>query len=394
MTPLGQGGGSGLFENVAAVEMSFVVEVVIDRGMDGGEFLQGLDVSEPRHRPFPPSERLVRVLGPVVEPTTAGPGDRIGGGREPDVARWRALVARADPRDEPRRHAARGGERQCPGARGAVPAHGALVGAPVRRRGIGAGVPVAAWRRRTGMAVPDREQPIHYFTMGEETWRGADQWPLSEAETTSLYLAADGALSPEKPNRSDASDTHRPDFRAGTGHRTRYERLSTIAVEAYYDDWHGRDERMLTYTSEPLSKDRTLSGHPVVTLHFASSEKDGSFFVYLEDVDPDGRTRYVTEGMLRAMHRKVRETPAGLQWVGPYHSLEEADAALLTPGEPAELAFSLYPTSWRFREGHKIRIAIAACDGDHFSHIPAGRIPELTFHRNAARASRIELPFI
>ena len=38
----------------------------------------------------------------------------------------------------------------------------------------------------------DREQPIHYFTMGEETWRGADQWPLSEAETTSLYLAADG----------------------------------------------------------------------------------------------------------------------------------------------------------------------------------------------------------
>ena len=26
MTPLGQGGGSGLFENVAAVEMAFVVE--------------------------------------------------------------------------------------------------------------------------------------------------------------------------------------------------------------------------------------------------------------------------------------------------------------------------------------------------------------------------------
>ena len=75
--PLGQGGGSGLFENVAAVEMAFVVEVVIDRGMNGGEFLQGLDVSEPRHRPFPPSKRLVRVLGPVVEPTTAGLGGRI-----------------------------------------------------------------------------------------------------------------------------------------------------------------------------------------------------------------------------------------------------------------------------------------------------------------------------
>ena len=32
LTPLGQGGGSGLFENVAAVEMALVVEVVVDRG--------------------------------------------------------------------------------------------------------------------------------------------------------------------------------------------------------------------------------------------------------------------------------------------------------------------------------------------------------------------------
>ena len=44
--PLGQRSGSGLFEYVAVVEMALVVEVGIDRGMDGGEFLQGLDVSE------------------------------------------------------------------------------------------------------------------------------------------------------------------------------------------------------------------------------------------------------------------------------------------------------------------------------------------------------------
>ena len=77
MTPLGQGGGSVLFESIAAVEMAVVVKMVVDRGVDGGEFLQGLDVSEPRHRPFPSSERLVRVLGPVIEPTTAGLGVRI-----------------------------------------------------------------------------------------------------------------------------------------------------------------------------------------------------------------------------------------------------------------------------------------------------------------------------
>ena len=55
-----------LFENVAAVEVALVVEVIVDRGMHSGEFLQGLDVSEPRHRPLPPSKRLMRVFGPVV----------------------------------------------------------------------------------------------------------------------------------------------------------------------------------------------------------------------------------------------------------------------------------------------------------------------------------------
>ncbi len=238
----------------------------------------------------------------------------------------------------------------------------------------------------------DKEQPIHYFTMGDETWCGADQWPVSDAKTSTFYFAPDNQLDVTPPNEPEATDAHRPDFRCGTGRSTRYERLSTVPVEAYYDDWHGRDDRMLTYTSVPLEQDRTLTGHPVITLHVASSEQDGSFFAYLEDVDPKGRTRYVTEGILRALHRKVSETPSGLQWVGPYHSLMEADAELLTPGEPAELAFSLYPTSWLFRKGHRIRVAIAATDRDHFSHVPAGRIPDLTFHRNASHASQIELP--
>ena len=38
LTPFGQGSGSGLCESVAAVEMALVVEVVVDRVMDRGEF--------------------------------------------------------------------------------------------------------------------------------------------------------------------------------------------------------------------------------------------------------------------------------------------------------------------------------------------------------------------
>ncbi len=70
MTPLGQVVGSVLLENVAAVEMALVVEVVVGRGMDGGGFLHGLYVPEFDHRPFSSSDRLVRVFGPVVEPSS------------------------------------------------------------------------------------------------------------------------------------------------------------------------------------------------------------------------------------------------------------------------------------------------------------------------------------
>ncbi len=38
--PLGQGGGSALFENVAVGEMTFVVEVVVDQGLDDGKLLR------------------------------------------------------------------------------------------------------------------------------------------------------------------------------------------------------------------------------------------------------------------------------------------------------------------------------------------------------------------
>ena len=42
----------------AAVEMALVVEVVVDRDVNGGEFLQGLDVPEPGHRSVSSAERL------------------------------------------------------------------------------------------------------------------------------------------------------------------------------------------------------------------------------------------------------------------------------------------------------------------------------------------------
>ena len=39
LTPLGQGGSAVLLEDVAAVEVTVLVEVIVDRGMGSGKFL-------------------------------------------------------------------------------------------------------------------------------------------------------------------------------------------------------------------------------------------------------------------------------------------------------------------------------------------------------------------
>ena len=43
-----------LLEDVASAEVAIVVEVIVDRGVDGGEFLQGVS----RHFAIAPSRRL------------------------------------------------------------------------------------------------------------------------------------------------------------------------------------------------------------------------------------------------------------------------------------------------------------------------------------------------
>ena len=59
LTPLGQSDRAVLLEDVAAVEVTVLVEVIVERGVNGGEFLQGPDVPEFGHGSLSSSERLM-----------------------------------------------------------------------------------------------------------------------------------------------------------------------------------------------------------------------------------------------------------------------------------------------------------------------------------------------
>jgi hypothetical protein len=54
---LGQGGSTVLLEDVAAVKVTVLIEVIVEGGVDGAKLLDCLYVPELRHRPISPSDR-------------------------------------------------------------------------------------------------------------------------------------------------------------------------------------------------------------------------------------------------------------------------------------------------------------------------------------------------
>jgi len=239
----------------------------------------------------------------------------------------------------------------------------------------------------TGLSA---EAPVHYFTLGEEAWHAAEQWPPLGDAPARLFLAGAQALSREAG--AAGSENYQVQFGFGTGSHTRYERIAAIDNRDYYGDWHGRDATLLRYTSPPLEADAELTGHVTAELWLAANEPDAAIHVYLTEVEADGRERYVTEGVLRALHRKdAPDTPAHrTKW--PTHSFRREDATPLVPGEVTRLTFALLPTSWRLRKGSRLRLAIAGADTDHYAQVPHGRPPTLTLHHGGTQASRLDLP--
>jgi len=237
------------------------------------------------------------------------------------------------------------------------------------------------------------ERLLYYYTVGEEVWKKTDVWPPAGASKKILYLSADNGLAAEAPEVDEGADTHTVDFDVTTGTTNRWF-TQRGGSDVVYTDRSKIDEKLLIYMSEPLEEDLEVTGAPVVRLHLSSTTEDSAFFVYLEDVDPTGQVLYVTEGQLRALQRKVSNEAPPYVIFGPYHSYQSKDAAPMVPGEVAEIEIGMHPTSVLFKEGHRIRLALAGADKDTFIRIPEDATPMWTIERTSAHASHLELPTV
>jgi putative CocE/NonD family hydrolase len=149
----------------------------------------------------------------------------------------------------------------------------------------------------------------------------------------------------------------------------------------------------LTYTSPPLEAAVQVIGHPVAHVWLSSDAPDLDLFAYLEEVDGNGNSTYITQGNLRASHRALSQAPFdnfGLPW----HNHFQSKLKPIPAGEPVELVFDLLPTACQFHQGSRIRITIAFADADNFDTPVLDPAPKIHLLRDAVHTSFVEFPII
>lgn len=219
---------------------------------------------------------------------------------------------------------------------------------------------------------------IRYYTVGTERYATSNRWPLTGTTMKRFYPDSGGALSARAPRTG--RDQYTVDFGVNTGPNNRWATQMGRPV-LKLDDRGAMDARMLVYTTAPFSEGMHTAGSPVIDLVVSSTHPDGAVLVYLEDVDSLGRSRYLTEGGLRLIHRKLsRDTAFG---VSPYHSFRRCDSAPMVPGRAERVSIRILPISAYIAAGHRLRLAIAGADSSALERVPKSGTPTLTVHRGA-----------
>ena len=151
-------------------------------------------------------------------------------------------------------------------------------------------------------------------------------------------------------------------------------------------------QKGLVFVTEPLTADTQVTGHPVVKLWIASSSKDADVIARIDDVAPDGTSRYYNvEGRLRASLRKQGKAPYETMGL-PWHPFTKDSAQPLKPGEAVQLEFDAFPISYLFKQGHRIRLTLNFADARATpKETPP---PQITVFHGADKPSALTLPII
>ncbi len=237
--------------------------------------------------------------------------------------------------------------------------------------------------------------PVRYFSMGDNAWREAQNWPPAGFAAKSFYLrsngkantsSGDGRLTQTPPDTSEPPDRFRADPANPTPacpvtdkrplHAATWAPVDQTVVEARED--------VLVYSSDTLAKPITFAGNAEARLHVSADTPDADWVVKLVDVHPDGFAQNLTVGILRGRYRESLLNPKPL-----------------IPGRGYEIAVDLGPIAATIAKGHRLRVDICGAYFPLFDRNsntgegPAGSrtaIATESVHHRPGALSRIVLP--
>jgi uncharacterized protein len=200
----------------------------------------------------------------------------------------------------------------------------------------------------------------YLFVMGENRWRGENEWPLKRTKFTSYFLHStghansaegDGALGTASPEDEKSDhfiyDPNDPVPSVGGNN------LVGATAGPYDQAKVETRQDVLVYSSAPLGEDTEVTGPVKLILWAASDARDTDFTAKLIDVDSDGKAYNLCDGILRARYRQDREKPA-----------------LLEPGQVDRFEIDLWVTSNLFRRDHRIRVEVSSSNFPRFDRNP------------------------
>jgi uncharacterized protein len=187
---------------------------------------------------------------------------------------------------------------------------------------------------------PPSGAPVRVYLQHAGTWLDFETWPPAAAAGSVYYLRASGSLSLEAEHGDAAADTfvYDPaDPTPSAGGPLLYppgKQVDNAEIEARPD--------VLSYTSETLGSDLDLVG-PVGARIFVRTDREyADVFVRVCDVDAKGVSRNIVDGIRRLSPQTV-----------PACDVRVVDDGILA------VDVELYPTGYRVRAGHRIRMQVS-----------------------------------
>ena len=210
------------------------------------------------------------------------------------------------------------------------------------------------------------------FQSGSNTWHTYAAWPPPGTKPTKLYLHADGTLSFSAPGAAKAGPAYR-EYVSDPANPVPYRQrpITPTYPGGDWRTWEVADQRfvdhrpdVLSFVSEPLDHDLTVTGPLAADLFASTSGTDSDFVVKLIDVYPQDAQKNAwnpDEGPRPGQYAQSLngyELPIAMEVRrGRYLTSYEKPQPLM-PNKPTEWNISLRDHDHVFLKGHRIMVQI------------------------------------